>query len=339
MASANNIIEQLESEKDESGFDATAFISSETAKEVESLEETPTPLVAKEVEAEVVEGAPTNTPTNTESVKEDNSDGFDWDEIEVEAKIEEPVLEVEEEKSDEDWDSVEKPKESFDWNEVGQELGVNAKTKEEFVSQVKDMMANPVKDNDTITNLQEFLKNDDAALVKADLEAANYDEEYITDTVSRLQDSGLLKREATQIRQQLQKYIRSERDKLKNAKTSSEQEERAGQEQARKDLQGHIKGKKDFFGGKVSNADKKELYGYITKGDFSKEIFETHANVAEAAFLWKNKSKIFKMMKTRGVEQGKSSILDNITAPSKTTRSSNSFETKSEGFDAKAFLG
>ena len=339
MAGANNIIEQLEAESKDSSFDATAFISSDTAKEVDKIEESPTPLIAKEVEVETVEDTPIDTTTDKVVAEEDDSDSFSWGEIEVEAKVEEPVAEIEEEKTDEDWDSVEKPKESFDWNEVGEELGVHAKTREEFVSQVKDMMANPVKDNDAINNLQEFLKNDDAALVKADLEAANYDEEYITDTVSRLQDSGLLKREATQIRQQLQKYIRSERDKLKNAKVSSEKEERAGQEQARKDLQGHIKGKKEFFGGKVSNADKKELYGYITKGDFSKEIFETHANVAEAAFLWKNKNKIFKMMKTRGVEQGKSSILDNITAPSKTTRSSNSFETKSEGFDAKAFLG
>ena len=51
-----------------------------------------------------------------------------------------------------------------------------------------------------------------------------------------------------------------------------------------------------------------------------------------------NKNRIFKMMKTRGVEQGKSSILDNITSPSKNNRSDNSFETKSEGFDPKSFL-
>ena len=60
--------------------------------------------------------------------------------------------------------------------------------------------------------MQEFLKNDDVDLVKADLKAANYDDEYIEDTLTRLQDSGLMKREATQIRQQLQGYIRKERN-------------------------------------------------------------------------------------------------------------------------------
>ena len=336
MASENNIIEQLESEKSTNDFDATAFISSDAAKEIGNIEENSIPQEVQEETENITKQEATEAKQADETPKED-TDGFDWNEIEVESKSEENDSSEESKPVDEDWDAVEVSND-FDWNEVGQELGVQAKTKEEFVSQVKHMMENPVKDNDTINNLQEFLKNDDLDLVKADLKAANYDDEYIEDTVARLNDAGLLKREATQIRQQLNNYIRSEREKLRNAKLKSEQEQRASQEQARKDLQSHIKGRKDFFGGKVSNTDKKELYSYITKGDFSKEIFETHANVAEAAFLWKNKDKIFKMMKTRGVEQGKSSILDNITAPSKNTRSNNSFETKSEGFDPKSFL-
>ena len=336
MASENNIIEQLESEKSTNDFDATAFISSDAAKEIGNIEEDSIPQEVQEETENITKQEITETKQADEAPKED-TEGFDWNEIEVESKSEENDKSEESKPVDEDWDAVEVSND-FDWNEVGQELGVQAKTKEEFVSQVKHMMENPVKDNDTINNLQEFLKNDDLDLVKADLKAANYDDEYIEDTVARLNDAGLLKREATQIRQQLNNYIRSERDKLRNAKLKTEQEQRASQEQARKDLQSHIKGRKDFFGGKVSTTDKKELYSYITKGDFSKEVFETHANVAEAAFLWKNKDKIFKMMKTRGVEQGKSSILDNITAPSKNTRSSNSFETKSEGFDPKAFL-
>ena len=336
MASENNIIEQLESEKSTNDFDATAFISSDTAKDIGNIEEDSIPQEVQEETENITKQEATEAKQADETPEKD-TDGFDWNEIEVESKSEEDDSSKESNPVDEDWDAVEVSND-FDWNEIGQELGVQAKTKEEFVSQVKHMMENPVKDNDTINNLQEFLKNDDLDLVKADLKAANYDDEYIEDTVARLSDAGLLKREATQIRQQLNNYIRSERDKLRNAKIKSEQEQRASQEQARKDLQSHIKGRKDFFGGKVSNTDKKELYSYITKGDFSKEIFETHANVAEAAFLWKNKDKIFKMMKTRGVEQGKSSILDNITAPSKNTRSNNSFETKSEGFDPKSFL-
>lgn len=338
MASENNIIEQLETEKQDNSFDASAFVSSEVAKEVNNLQEESTLQVAEN--EQVTNEKPVEATSVETEEKTEVSNDFDWDEIKVEEKpvAEEQATEEAKPVEEEDWDSIESPTTEFNWNEVSQEIGVEAKTKEEFVAQVKDMIQNPIQDNDTITNLQEFLKNDDVDLVRADLKAANHDEDYIEDTLTRLQDAGLMKREATQIRTQLQKYIGSERAKLKEEKLKTERELKSTQEKARKDLQNHIKSKKDFFGGKVSVQDKKELYSYITKGDFSKEIFDTHANVAEAAFLWKNKDKIFKMMKTRGVEQGKSSILDNITAPSKNARSSNSFETKSEGFDAKAFL-
>ena len=200
------------------------------------------------------------------------------------------------------------------------------------------MMQNPVKDNDVIVNLQNFLKESDADLVAADMKAAGYDEENIDDTVKRLKSSGLLVREATQIRTQLQTHIKNEKGRLRSEKSNTEKQAKEAQINARKDLQTHIKDQNKFFGGKVTPVEKKELYNYIVKGDFSEEIFKSHANVAEAAFLWRNKSRIFKMMKTRGVEQGKSSILDNITSPSKNNRSDNSFETKSEGFDPKSFL-
>ena len=333
--SENSIIEQVVSENKEAAFDPTSFISSDAAKDLETIEQDVAPREETENVTQQEEAAPLQSKESQTEVIDD--DGFSWDDVEVEAK--EEVVEEKIEEEEEDWDEVPKVEpSSSDWENIGTEFGVEAKTKEELVSKVKEMMQNPVKDNDVIVNLQNFLKESDADLVAADMKAAGYDEENIDDTVKRLKSSGLLVREATQIRTQLQTHIKNEKGRLRSEKSNTEKQAKEAQINARKDLQTHIKDQNKFFGGKVTPVEKKELYNYIVKGDFSEEIFKSHANVAEAAFLWRNKSRIFKMMKTRGVEQGKSSILDNITSPSKNNRSDNSFETKSEGFDPKSFL-
>tara|TARA_R100001377_G_scaffold78892_1_gene56817 strand:- start:552 stop:1565 length:1014 start_codon:yes stop_codon:yes gene_type:complete len=333
--SENSIIEQVLSENQEPAFDPTSFISADAAKDLSSLEQTENVETVTDTSSVAEEETAIQATESQEEVVDE--DGFSWNDVKEE--VVEEVVEEKPVEEEEDWDEVPKvePSES-DWENIGTEFGVEAKTKEELVSKVKEMMSNPVKDNDVIVNLQNFLKESDADLVAADMKAAGYDEENIDDTVKRLKDSGLLVREATQIRTQLQTHIKNEKTKLRDEKSNSEKESKQAQINARKDLQSHIKDQKKFFGGKVTPVEKKELYNYIVKGDFSEEIFKSHANVAEAAFLWRNKSRIFKMMKTRGVEQGKSSILDNITSPSKNNRSDNSFETKSEGFDPKSFL-
>jgi hypothetical protein len=333
----NSIIESVTSESNNKDFDASAFISSETAKDIESIEDNQEQTTTKEeVQAKDTPKQKEATTEQGDETKEGDRENFSWDEIKVEQKSEKDDKPTE--SKDEDWDTVEKEDNSFDWNEIGSELNISASNKEEFVKQVKSMIENPIKDNDTVNNLQEYLKNTDEELVIADMKASKYEDDYIEDTVGKLKDSGLLKREASQIRLQLQNYIQKERNKLRQEKSNSEKENIIKQKEARKGLQDHIKSKDEFFGGKINNVEKKNLYNYITNGGFSKEIFETHANVAEAAFLWKNKDKIFKMIKTQGVEQGKSKILDNITSPSQNSRSQNSFKTKSDNFDPKAWL-
>jgi hypothetical protein len=343
--SENSIIEQVVSENQPPAFDPTSFISSDAAKDLESIENTETEQVQTESVAQPERDTPDQAKENkteSSSVDEESSedDGFSWDDVEIEAKEEVVEVKAEEVKEEEeDWDEAPQTEAAeSNWGEIGAEFGVEANTREELVARVKDMMENPVKDNDVIKNLQGFLKESDSDLVTADMKAAGYDDENIDDTVKRLKDSGLLVREATQIRTQLQTHIKNEKARLRDDKANTEKQAKDAQVNARKDLQAHIKEQKKFFGGKVTPIEKKELYNYIVKGDFSEEIFKSHANVAEAAFLWRNKNRIFKMMKTRGVEQGKSSILDNITSPSKNNRSDNSFETKSEGFDPKSFL-
>ena len=336
MAEESKLVEEVIASTEETkqeGFDPTSFLGGESQP------------------SQDVSSQPVETEAVQESVeKELDMDDFSWDSIEAKKEEieEEPVEEIVQakEETEEDWDSEEteevvesKTTEEFDWNELSKETGVEAGSKEEFIAKVQEALKPQVSDNDTIKNLNGFLELTDKDLVIADMRASKYDDDAIEDTIDRLNDSGLLKREATLIRQQLSKHIHSEKDRLRTEKATKEKRQIENAKNSKKELQNFIKGKEEFFGGKVSQKDKKQLYGYITNGKFAKDIFESHANVAEAAFLWQNKEKIFKMIKTQGVEQGKSKVLDGITSPSRGGRSSNNFEAPKKGFDPGKFLG
>ena len=336
MAEESKIIEEAVNASEETkqeGFDPSAFLNESTTEAVETMTNEEQPQEA----------------TSEETTETESDADFSWDSVEtdtqVEAKSDEPQTEETEQEA-EDWDDVEEevakeeqpaPAE-LDWEGISKETGIEATSKEECIAKVQAAMKPQVSDNDTIKNLNSFLELSDKDLVIADMRASKYDDDAIDDTVDRLTDAGLLKREATLIRQQLTKHIHNEKDRLRNEKVQAEKQKAEKATKSRKELQNFIRNKEEFFGGKVSQKDKKQLYNYITKGDFAQDIFESHANVAEAAFLWRNKDKIFKMIRTQGVEQGKSKVLDGITSPSRGNRSSNSFEAPSKGFDPNKFL-
>jgi len=342
MAEESKIIEEVLAETDsneQDNFDPTAFLGGSVEASHDLVDKPNTETPSKEVVTE-----------NATEVEEDGD--FSWDNVDVKSEeveeVAEPAAEEKptEEETEDDWDSGEEPEKvdkaepsEFNWEEIGKEAGIDASNKEEFIAKIKDALKPQVDDNDTIKNLSTFLDLTDLELVTADMRASKYDDDAIEDTVDRLKDSGLLKREATLIRQQLTKHIHGEKDRLRTEKAKEEKQKTDTALESKKQLQDFIKGKDEFFGGKVSQKEKKQLYGYITKGDFAQDIFESHANVAEAAFLWQNKNKIFKMIKTQGVEQGKSKVLDGITSPSRGNRSSNNFEAPKKGFDPSKFLG
>lgn len=333
MAEESKIIEEAVNASEETkqeSFDPSAFVNESTAEVVETMTDEEQPQEA----------------TSEETTETESDADFSWDSVEtnteVEAKVDEPEAETKEQET-EDWDDVEEevakeeqpaPAE-LDWEGISKETGIEATSKEEFIAKVQDAMKPQVSDNDTIKNLNGYLDLSDKDLVIADMRASKYDDDAIDDTIDRLTDAGLLKREATLIRQQLTKHIHNEKDRLRNEKVQAEKQKAEKATKSRKELQSFIRNKEEFFGGKVSQKDKKQLYSYITKGDFAQDIFESHANVAEAAFLWRNKEKIFKMIKTQGVEQGKSKVLDGITSPSRGNRSSNNFEAQAKALTRK----
>jgi uncharacterized protein (DUF3084 family) len=170
------------------------------------------------------------------------------------------------------------------------------------------------------------------------MKATGMDEYDVDDSLDRMEDSGMLKHEALKIRKQLRNAIRSERTTVKQKEETATQEKTKAQEQARKDLQSELKGFKNYLGGKVKVEQRKDLYKYITTGNFNEDIYKTHANVAEAAFLWKNRKQIQKMLRSQGFEDGKGSVLDNLSNRGGRGNSKPKRNTGS-GFDASAFMG
>tara|TARA_R100001594_G_scaffold27919_1_gene52942 strand:- start:11 stop:1024 length:1014 start_codon:yes stop_codon:yes gene_type:complete len=275
-----------------------------------------------------------------EEVSQDEDGDFDWGSVEVEQpKAEETVNE------EEDWDYVpenttkeESSSEApFDWQVLAKELDLDAKDESSFKEAVRQAMSTPAPVNDTIENIQGFLKQNDTTLVASDLKASGLSKEEVEDTVTRLQDSGLLKREAMMIRKNLQSYIASERKKIKSEQARIKKEREQANLNTRKSLQNYIKNKDDFFGGKIGNNERKELYNYVISGNFADEVYSSEANVADAAFLWKYKDKIFKMLHGQGMEKGKASVINKITNSDLGRRSRQSDFKPKTGFDPVEF--
>ena len=297
----------------------------------ESTTEEPTALV-DETEVESVD-------TN-ETEELDDSD-FDWG---VEDSTEEPEAEVEKE-SEDDWDAEETQEtkeepvdsEGVNWDAVAEELGLEGSSKEDIIKALNTKGSPEVK-NDTTTKYEGYLQLTDRELLGADMKATGMDEYDVDDSLDRMEDSGMLKHEALKIRKQLKNAIRTERASIKEKKESESQGKIETQEAARKDLQKELKGFKNYLGGKVTVEQRKDLYKYITTGSFNEDIYKSHANVAEAAFLWKNRSQIQKMLKSQGFEDGKGSVLDNLSNRGGRGNSKPKYKTGS-GFDASAFMG
>lgn len=306
--------------------------------EEKSTEEEPTALV------EETETTSETTEEVTQEVEDDESD-FDWG---VEESEEESEPEIKEEEED-DWDFEDQPEATeetkeettetneVNWDAVAEQLGLEGASKEDIVKALNSKNE-PEASNDVTEKYEGYLKLSDRELLSADMKATGMDEYDVDESLDRMEDSGMLKHEALKIRKQLRNAIRNEKVSIQNKKEEESKQKSQAQEQARKDLQAELKGFKNYLGGKVTVQQRKDLYKYITTGSFNEDIYKTHANVAEAAFLWKNRKQIQKMLRSQGFEDGKGSVLDNLT--NKGGRGNSKPKRKTgTGFDPSAFMG
>ena len=93
-----------------------------------------------------------------------------------------------------------------------------------------------------------------------------------------------------------------------------------------------------FMGGKVTKKQKEEVFRFATK-DMAKELWSSHANVADVAMFLLYKDQIKDILRSQGRNEGSKSLMDKIQSPSLNTgKSRNPYQPKSSGFDPKAFM-
>ena len=291
-----------------------------------------------ETKEEVVDEAENN---NTEEVGEESEDTFSWANIEVE---EETAEEETTENNEDTWDfeDEEAQEESNatgtvdSWETLATDLGLEVESYDQLVNAINSAV-NPVPVNDKVEQLRGYLKYTDKQLMMADYVAQGMTKEEAKQEVDSLDAVGLLKREALSLKRDIKNAADSEQRRIVEEQKLSEEQELQAVEDNRNNLIGYLKENERFFGGKVTRKEREDIFKYVTSGGFDNDMNESHANVAQMAFLWKNHKKIFKMVSNDGFEKGKSSVLDNITSPDLGRRAGARKSPKPSGFDPSAF--
>jgi len=326
-------VENVQENEEVKAFDANAFTDEiiETKDDSKKQEET----VESKNEAEDSEMtwddiALEQEEQETEETKEEETD---WD-------LEEDLSESEVEELEDAKEKVESSE--VNWKKVSKELGMKTNSKEEFINAVNQIIANntPQEDpkSDSIKMIKDLMKLSDRELLSEELKADGMDEYDIDETLDKMEDSGTLKRESVRIKRQLKNALNQEKNRITSSAKNEELERSKALEQNKKDLQKHLKGIDTYFGGKVSQKDKKDLYKYITSGKFNDDIYDSHSNVAEVAWMWRNKEKIKKILFSEGFEKGKAHIFNKISSPSTNRSSRPTTRIKSGTFDPSEFM-
>ena len=331
---------------EEKAFDAEAFLSENDKESIVGKydEKTAEKIDQKEKEE------------NEESESTEDEDGFSWDSVEVD---EEPEEEKDETEEDEDWDeelqaetkaednesdegdaeeTKSTPEEGeINWEEVGKQLGLKQGLTKDDIEAMLNTPFTPDVNNETVTQLSQFLKLQDKDLLAEEMKADGMGEDEIEEVLDKMDDSGILKREAYRIRRQLKAAIEAEKTAGLNKLAM---EDKTKKEQAvanRKELQSHLKQMETFMGGRVSKKDKQDVYKYITSGKMAEDIWQSHGNATKAAMYMLFERKFAKILRNQGLEDGKASILDKITSPNLSGKSRPSYKVDDGKFDPAVF--
>ena len=330
------VVETTESTEVKDEFNPLAFTADvDTYGELDSKKESSDD---NEEDSEKVE----SKEKTEEEEQSEQEEGWAWD-----SKEKEDVKTKEED--DYNWDDVEEKteeaptkEESLTWAKVGKELGIEINSKDEFVntlnSYAKQLQDQKAPDNSQVGELRSYLNYNDRDLVAEELKADGIEESEIEESLDKLEDSGMMKMKAKSIRRVINNAIDQQSD---NAKNTAEQEKIQREENAKKAkeaLKTQIKDMKEFMGGKVTKKQKEEVYRYAT-GDMMKQIYASHANVADVAMFMLYRKQIEKILRSQGLEDGKAAIMDSIVSPSLNTgKSKSNFKVKAGKFDPKAFM-
>tara|TARA_R100001129_G_scaffold178137_2_gene153634 strand:- start:3410 stop:4453 length:1044 start_codon:yes stop_codon:yes gene_type:complete len=336
----DEVVESTETNEIKEGFNPLAFTEDnygEIAKEEETEGST-------ETQEETQEEKQDEEKTETEEQKEEE-DGWSWEaanEKEEEVKEEETYnWEGKEEKKEE---SPTK-EEALTWAKVGKELGIEINTRDEFVNvlnsysqELQKLQTQQSTPNSQVAELRNYLSFSDRDLVAEELKADGIEESEIEESLDKLEDNGMMKMKAKSIRRVLNNAIDQQVSQSKKQEEQKQVQQQQQKEQARTDLKNEIKNMNEFMGGKVTKKQKEEVYRYATN-NMMKDIYASHANVAEVAMFMLYRKQIEKILRSQGLEDGKAAIMDSIVSPSLNTgKSKSNFKVKTGKFDPKAFI-
>ncbi len=352
-AATEKEVKTEESNVDESGFDPRKFT------------ERP---IAKKDEKEGGNGSETATEESEEEV-------FDWstyDEDDVDQEKSEDKKEVETENATEENKEVETEENKSTENKTSSftdeqfksfadELGINASSVQEFKDKLIELeelneklekelevakSSAPISQgtNEVIQKLTDFNSKSDEDLIRLDLKKNGFSDEDIQESIDTYIDNGLLKIEAKKIRNTIEKAIKVEQEKLTQANIQSSAMQKKEHEESVKALTEHISKTETMFGLKIAKDQESlkkvqaEHTKYITSGKYLSEITESSQNIAESAWLWKNRHVFSKALINKGVQQGKEEILKDLGNPEVAGVQRFKGPSSNDGFDPKAFV-
>ena len=211
---------------------------------------------------EALEGAKEEV-EGTESKEENEEDGWGWDSKKEEQQEEKKEEEYnwEDEDEAETVEDTEKSTDGLSWSDVGNELGLEITSKEEFLKTINayaesmQQQADPVSNQ--ITELRNYLSFSDRDLVAEELKADGIEASDIEDSLDKLEDSGMMKMKAKSIRRVIGNSIDQQTSQAKNEKEQNQQNQQKQATEAKQNLKKEIKNMNQFMGG-IPHANRKD---------------------------------------------------------------------------------
>lgn len=237
---------------------------------------------------------------------------------------------------------------------LAEEMGLSATSKEEFKTQLQELEAENKRlreghtggfENDKTKRLSDLKAKTDEELVRLDLQKQGFNEDEISNAIDTYTDNGTIGIESMKIRKTIDRAINNEKNiSIQNAKTE-EAKLSQEREESIESLKGYMNEQTEMFGmkmakdevslGKVQKAHTK----YITSGKFMSEITESNEAISQASWMWKNRDVIFKALTSKGLNQGKKDILDDIGNIEVSSKGGFVDPGGESDFDANKFMG
>jgi len=197
---------------------------------------------------------------------------------------------------------------------------------------------------DDIEKLQKYLILPEDEMIKAWLSELGMSKDEIDDYVDKLAMSDMLSLKATEVKAQinakLKEYQRLAQQAIEQARLQREQE----LERARQEFIMALNNINDIGGIPIATSKeqaeqiRKDIYNYVTSGQFAEEIFSAPENLAQAAMLWRWRDKIFEMIKSSATQSAKAEFMKSLTHANNISRATGLPPTGSSGVDLSKFL-